>query len=191
MYGHVVSVGGDCQPAHQIRRITGRHEAHVFDWLLLDAAGAARLIACDFEGWLAPETLSLHSQPFGHVHDAAYGVRFLHDFPLDAGFMAHAGAVRGKYMALAERWRMLMASEAAVLFVWHGPEGREAVAALANALRDARAGRPFRLLALRSDIAEADWQLPDVTNRFLAQPASASWTGDDAAWDGMFGRGQG
>ncbi len=191
MYGHVVGVGGDCQPAYQIRRITGRHEAHVFDWLLLGARSAARLIANDFEGWLAPQTLSLQSTPFAHVREAAYGVRFLHDFPLDPGFMAHAGAVRSKYLALAERWRMLLASEAAVLFVWHGCEGREAVAVLADALRGARAGRPFRLLALRTDLAEADWALPDVSNRFLAQPACAPWSGDDAAWDGLFGRGPG
>lgn len=189
MFGHVVSVGGDCQPAYQIRRITGRHEAHVFDWLLVRAEGVAQLIDSGFEGWLQTPALSLEAQPYAHVRDAAYNVHFLHDFPLAPGFEAEAGRVRAKYEVLVHRWRMLLASEAAVLFVWKGDEGREAVAPIAEALRRARGRRPFRLLALRSDLEEPDWQMPDVTNRFLRQPVPYDWTGDDAAWDALFGVG--
>lgn len=76
-----------------------------------------------------------------------------------------------------------------MLFVWLGAEGREALAPLVSALRRRRAGRPFHLLALRSDMAEPDWQLPDTSNRFLRQPSPHAWTGDDAAWDAHFGIG--
>lgn len=189
MFGHAVSVGGDCQPAHQIRRITGRHEAHVFDWLLVRADGVARLIDSGFDGWLQTGALSLETQPYAHIRDAAHNVHFLHDFPLEPGFEADADRVRAKYGVLVQRWHLLLASEAAVLFVWKGDEGRDAVAPIARALRRARGARPFRLLALRSDVQEADWQLPGVTNRFLRQPAPCDWTGDDAAWDDLFGIG--
>ncbi|MES2529845.1 MAG: DUF1796 family putative cysteine peptidase [Pseudomonadota bacterium] len=190
MFDHVVSVGGDCQPAHQIRRITGRDEAHVFDWLLIRAAGVARLVASDFDGFLDDDAaLSLHVSPYAHVADAHSGAHLLHDFPLVPGFLLHADAVRRKYAFLVARWRLLVAAPGPVLFVWLGSEGRDAVAPLAEALRQQRAGRPFHLLALRSDAAEPDWRLPDVSNRFLRQPAPYVWTGDDAAWDGHFGVG--
>lgn len=190
MFGHAVSVGGDCQPAHQLRRITGHDEAHVFDWLLLRADSVARLIEHDFDGWLASDdALSLQTQPYAHVRDARYGVHLLHDFPLVPDFLAHANAVRAKYRFLLQRWHLLMASEAAVLFVWKGDEGREAVAAIAAALRRARQGRRFHLLALRTDVKEEDWALADVSNRFLPPSGPDDWTGDDAAWDAQLGVG--
>ncbi|HZF85946.1 MAG TPA: DUF1796 family putative cysteine peptidase [Burkholderiaceae bacterium] len=186
MFGHVVSVGGDCQPAHQIRRITGLHHAHLFDWLLVPADGVARLLDADFDGWLAPDTLFLEAAPYAHVRDARYGVRFLHDFALQPGFLAGLPPVRAKYEALVKRWRLLMASDAAVLFVWKGDEDAAAAERIAQALQRARGGRPSHLLALRSDIEEAPWRLPGISNRFLRQPEPYVWTGDDAAWDALF-----
>lgn len=186
MFGHVVSVGGDCQPAHQIRRITGLHHAQVFDWLLVRADGVARLLEADFDGWLAPGTLILETAPYAHVRDARYGVHFLHDFALQPGFLDGLPQVRAKYEALVQRWRQLMAADAAVLFVWKGDEGASAVARLAQALQRARGGRPWHLLALRSDVEEAPWRRPGISNRFLRQPEPYAWTGDDAAWDALF-----
>lgn len=186
MFGHVVSVGGDCQPAHQIRRITGLHHAHVFDWLLVRADGVAALLESDFAEWLAPDTLFLEAEPYAHVRDARYGVQFLHDFALQPDFLRGLPQVRAKYEALVQRWRQLMDADAAVLFVWKGDEGAPAVARIARALQRARGGRPSHLLALRSDVEEAPWQLPGISNRFMRQPEPYAWTGEDAAWDALF-----
>lgn len=189
MFGHVVSVGGDCQPAHQIRRITGRDEAHFFDWLQIRAEGAARLVDENFEGFLGDaRELALVRAPYLHVRESRYGALLLHDLPLADDFLAHVDAARQKYAFLAQRWRDVMASEAAVLFVWCGNEGSDAIGPLADALRRRRERRPFHLLALRSDLQEPDWSLPNVSNRFLRQPEPYVWTGDDAAWDSHFGR---
>ncbi|CAN5715132.1 hypothetical protein BH11PSE13_BH11PSE13_11000 [soil metagenome] len=189
MFGHVVSVGGDCQPAHQIRRITGHDEAHFFDWLMIGAEGAARLIEEDFDGFLGDaRELALIRVPHASVRESRYGARLLHDLPLTDDFPTHIETVRQKYAFLTRRWRLLMAAEAAVLYVWSGNEGRESIARLAAALRRQRGGRSFHLLALRSDVQEPDWLLPDVSNRFLRQPDPYAWTGDDAAWDAHFGR---
>lgn len=161
----------------------------MFDWLLVRAAGVARLIDRGFDGWLRTEALSLEDAPYAHVRDATCNVHFLHDFPLEAGFAADADRVRAKYAVLVQRWHLLMAADAAVLFVWKGDEGRDAVVPIADALRKARGARPFHLLALRSDVPEVDWQMPSVTNRFLRQPRPYDWKGDDAAWDDLFGVG--
>ncbi|MDB5829828.1 MAG: putative papain-like cysteine peptidase [Variovorax sp.] len=189
MFGHVVSVGGDCQPAHQIRRVTGHEEAHFFDWLQLRAEGVARLVEEDFDGFLGDaRELALVREPYAYVCESRYGARLLHDLPLTDDFLAHAEVARQKYAFLAQRWRDLMDSGSAVLFVWCGDEGRDAIFRLAAALRRRREGRPFHLLALRSDLQEPGWLLPDVSNRFLRQPEPYAWTGDDAAWDAHFGR---
>ncbi|MGD9946064.1 MAG: DUF1796 family putative cysteine peptidase [Burkholderiaceae bacterium] len=187
LFKRIVSVGGNCQPAHQIKRIARGAEAQLFDWLLIGAENAARLIENDFAGFLDPAGLTLHSGSPGYVLDAAYDVKLLHDFPLRADFLQHAAPTLSKYAFLAGRWRALMAEPETVLFVWLGPEGREAIERLAAALRARRGGRPFTLLALRSDAQEPDWQLPEVRNRFLRQPEPYVWTGDDRAWDALFG----
>ena len=114
MFGHVVSVGGDCQPAHQLRRITGLQQAHVFDWLLVRADGVARLLDAGFADWLQPADLSLQAQPYACVNDARYGAQFLHDFALHEDFLQDLARVRAKYEVLVQRWQLLMASQASI-----------------------------------------------------------------------------
>jgi hypothetical protein len=184
-----VSLGTNCQVAHQIRRITGQREAFFFDWIVTEHDALLRSAALQFQALLAPKNLQLATNGKS-VLDAATGLRFyLHDFPSTNGMIdpdrleENASVVREKYLRRAGRTRSLLACGEPVLLVRY------------------LVGQPADVCAQqRDDITRAfRHHYPEVNVRFLwvtdspdvaaalgihcAPPSPLGWTGDDVAWD--------
>lgn len=181
----VVSLGRACQPAHQIRRILGITSAQVFDWIVTTDEGLVTLIGEQLEGFFARDRLGVN--PKGVVIDLPTDTRFLHEFPKGSDMDAKHEEHRGRYAALVERWRTLLASDAEVLFVrQHGwdADPRAAARRLWRVIREQAPGLRFTILYLTKDPADdVSWQEEGIINRFLPQPTPYKWTGDDTAWE--------
>lgn len=86
-YDHVVSLGGYCQTAYQLRRGGLRNESYPFDWLVCeDHAMFCECIKSDFSGWMNRENIEeIPPRAPGHrtVIDRRYGFVHQHVFPQD------------------------------------------------------------------------------------------------------------
>lgn len=183
-YDQIVSLGKNCQPAHQIRRFTGVTSAHLFDWLITPDDGLVMHISADLDGFFARERLAMGRSC---IVDVVTDTRFFHEFPKDSDFDQQYLEHQGRLAMLADRWRDLLRSDQRVLFVrqhaWN--EDRRATA---RRLRDALAAQAprlrFDLLYLTGEPADDEpWGEHGIINRFLTQPVPYVWTGDDSAWD--------
>jgi hypothetical protein len=186
-YGQIVSLGRACQPAYQLRRLTGSDSAHVFDWIITTDAGLIHWIESDLRGFFARDRLVADQS--GVVIDEATETQFVHEFPPEAEFDAAYEANSGRFAMLVDRWRDLMASDQRVLFVRQHAWGNDARTS-ALRLRAAIAARAprlrFDLLYLTPD-EQGDWREPGIINRFLRQPEPYEWTGDNNAWGEVLG----
>jgi hypothetical protein len=186
-YDQVVSLGRACQPAHQIRRVLQISAAHIFDWIVTTDHGVATLIASDLDGFF--DRGGLIMGPEGCIIDRVTQTQFLHEFPTGSDVETQHHAHQERFVMLAERWRTLLASPQAVLFVrQHGWDA--AARASAVRLRDTirrRAPRlRFAVLYLTADATE-HWGETQILNRHLPQPSPYDWRGDDAAWERLLG----
>jgi hypothetical protein len=123
-----VSLGGDCQPAYQIRRHAGEPDLmHVFDWLECSVDAVGHLIGSGFADFFQPENLTF--APFGedlHVTDTKYGVASFHHFRSQDP--EHVEQTCLMFRMLGRRFMELLKSDAPVVFVrrWiplDGPNG--------------------------------------------------------------------
>jgi len=185
-YDHVISLGRACQPAYQIRRLTGVRSAHVFDWIITPDDALIQWISSDFDGFFQRERLALG--PDQCVIDRPTRTRFVHEFPpgtdIDAVFDENAA----RYAALIERWRVLLRSGARVLFVrqHEGDHARSTALRLRDLLSEKAPQLPFDLLCLTEN-EQSDWGAARIVNQRLPQPEPYVWTGDDAAWERILG----
>jgi hypothetical protein len=181
-YDEVVSLGRGCQPAHQIRRILQSSSANIFDWIVTTDQGLVAHIESDLEGFFERDNLETATE--GFIVDRATGTQFQHEFPKGADFVAQHQASRGRFAMLAQRWRDLLASEQAVLFVrQHGwdADARASAVRLREAIRRCAPHLHFTLLYLTKDAAGA-WGEAQILNRHLIQPDPYDWKGDNDAW---------
>lgn len=185
-YRNVVSVGRDCQPAYQIRRVfDGAFATHIFDWIITTDSGVVEHIASNLDDFFSRKHIVWDGKKF--YVDARTGTRFMHEFPPGSDFDARYDANAGKYEMLAERWRALMASEEPTLFIRrHDAEtdARATAVRLRDTLRAAAPKLPFALLYLTDDPADDEaWSQSDIINRYLRPPEVHVWTGNNQAWD--------
>ena len=118
-FDHIVSLGGACAPAWQIRTFTGRDTAYPFDWLVLPFDSLVGLIERDFDGFMAPDAFSPMLDRKA-IRNTRFPCMHLHDFPnpvRDEGWRALVPGVMERYRFLIGRWRDLVAGDARVLFV--------------------------------------------------------------------------
>lgn len=97
-YDQIVSLGRACQPAYQLRRLTGSESAHVFDWIITTDAGLIHWIESDLRGFFARDRL-VTSQS-GVVIDEATQTQFIHEFPSEAEFDTAYEANAGRFAML-------------------------------------------------------------------------------------------
>jgi hypothetical protein len=123
-----VSLGGDCQPAHQIRRHAGQPDLmDVFDWLESSIDSVSHLIGTGFADFFQPENLTF--EPFGedlHVTDTKNSVASFHHFRSQDP--EHVEQTCLMFRMLGRRFMELLKSDAPVIFVrrWiplDGPDG--------------------------------------------------------------------
>ena len=151
-YEKAVSVGVSCQPAKQIRTLLGQTEAYFFDWLISPLPAVLCALENDFSNILQSENLSYTDHRKIRLRDAANGLEYQHDFPIDRDnpdplqrevilpdFASHAALARDKYARRLQRTNAAMESGAPVLMVRYVNARSDLEAgnrrALVNALR--------------------------------------------------------
>lgn len=76
-----VSLGGDCQPAYHIRRMTGRQTPAFFDWLTTPIGQVVPLIESGFADVFAEERLTWNTNQHGWTAiDPRWGLVSRHNF---------------------------------------------------------------------------------------------------------------
>jgi hypothetical protein len=84
---HVISLGGNCRIAHNLRRVLDLKTAYPFDWWVSPLAGAIQFLnAPDLEKLYDPEALEAvrHNGGIFTVRNTIYGIGLHHEFPRDA-----------------------------------------------------------------------------------------------------------
>ncbi len=200
-YDMIISLGGRCQVAWQIRRrFPAMERAQVFDWLLTPFDAVRTAIAdnfaafCDPASWIAYPT----TKPwFNHQHVMCepYGTLSTHDFRNGVAIEADMAAVTAKYAFLAERWnamfgqgrRFLMIHQVIIDPPSEGSQERRISSAevleLQKYLRFRYAHDTIDLLVLSDAWGE---EQSDVTRAHLPQPDPSKWQGPDGEWDAFW-----
>lgn len=120
-YDYVISLGGACGCAHQIRTYFNQHEAFPFDWLVTPFDSIEPLISAGLRGLgsdLAPykDTKWFINTRFMTLHP--HEMRLV-DGELPTGWQHLMRTVRAKHDYLADRWNAVMSSPNRVLLVRH------------------------------------------------------------------------
>lgn len=184
MYDAFISLGQDCQTAHQLEINKLKGPSLPFDWVVSPFSSVHALIQNDFADWLQKENVAFveDMQVGSYVQDTKYRIRFLHDFPLDRTFMQAYDAVRAKYARRAKRFIDLLKTAGRILFIRVDITYVEACAF--EAMLHKRFPRlSYDMLALGNDPeVRLDWGLPHVKNMFLPQPEPYHWAGLGEPW---------
>jgi hypothetical protein len=186
----VVSLGGNCMVAQEMRNYFKVETANLFDWWITPGDALVRLIEQDFEDLFEPENLRLVGDAQS-VANLRYGNLHHHDFPRDDErdrviSMTPEDFERNqsKFAYLKKRWDELGENECPVLFIrygwhiptWHveglspGPLGSDA-GRLVTALDRKFPRLDYRILLI--DAEEAEVRHPKLLSRrsrIFAQP---------------------
>ncbi len=183
-YDAIVSLGFDCQVAHQLSIHKVRAASMPFDWIVTPFETMYTLIETGFEGFLRRENLRfVVARPdYKYVEDTANGTRFIHDFPLSEDFISTYEQARTKLERRIARFLALLESDATVMLV--RTQITRAQAVRLNALLRARYPRlSYLLVALGEDEEmDEDWGLENTRNFRLPPAMPGEWAGDDGAY---------
>ena len=182
-----VSLGSDCQPAHQISRVQTTNTSGVFDSVTTQIRHLTRLIENDFAGFMDMANMFpvYHEHIFSGAVDTLYRVGFNHDFgKLEDQDLAHVSNVYNMRI----RWfrNLFDPKRPPPYFIrrYHPRDGREdesQAIALFELLRTKR--RDIRFLYLHNDPSRRELMMDGYRSAFLRQRDPFVWFGDDAAWD--------
>ncbi len=208
-FRHIVSLGGNCEPALQLRR-TGRHQTHgPFDWLVTPLDSVAQILADD-GARLATRFFAANEGTSAGC--AEYGVLYHHEFPRGDGdvIVFDTEAIercRSKLRHKMERFITVCSSAEPVLFIRVWPEtdlgwdrlgvGKAAARspdlnALANSIAERFPKLDFSILiaALDSD-RHNDFSGPldpRIAIQLLPQKSEHEWSAADAGWGRLLDR---
>ncbi|MEH3144575.1 MAG: DUF1796 family putative cysteine peptidase [Methylobacterium frigidaeris] len=122
MYDSVISIGGACEVAHQLRQFTGNHSANLFDWWITPFNGLVNVIENDFEGLLLQQNMTVVSRR--SVACSRYGIVHHHDFRRDSeGFIvreeipSRVVELNSKHTMLVSRFRRSLSETRRILLV--------------------------------------------------------------------------
>jgi hypothetical protein len=202
MFDRYVGLGLNCEVAFQVRRLSGRSDAHVFDWQLTTQESLVHVLRTDFADYLRLPNLELPPDR-RYVLDTATGLQFHHLFPtaidgtIVPGRMARDfPRLRSRADHLIRRWRDTVASDLTVLYLRRDPIDELTPAnmiELRDVLRECYPAHRFALLWVRDPEVpgapgpdDGAVELADAVYAAgvpVAQPRLERWRGDDAAWD--------
>ena len=203
-YDQIVSLGGRCQVAYQIRRrFAALERAHILDWLLSPMASVTEAVRDGFEAMVnGPSWVDHHTNaPFfkhRHVMCHPYGLLSTHEFDNTRPSEEDLPSVLQKYRFLLDRWNTLMSAGQSVLFIHQvmlepQSEGMPEVPATADAVRNLHAALSDRYPALKFDLlilTDRDAPLVGVGSPALhytvPQTVPWNWGGDNDEWDRMW-----
>ena len=181
-----VSLGCDCQPAHQINLIQNASAAHFFDWLGSPIVGVSSLIGADFDGVLQAKNLHpyVRENIVYAVIDTKFGLDFSHDFSrLDQENIKRVQDIYG----LRARWFADLFDEEnpPTYFVRRSDirdidNSDDAAIRLLAQLQERR--RDVRMLYLHDDYTRPPGFAPGFRSAYLPQPQPFHWHGLQPAW---------
>lgn len=208
-FAHIVSLGANCEVAHQLR-LNGRHSLHApFDWLVTPLDALAHIF--DEAGARLGSTF-VAAKDGTSVRCGAYDVLYHHEFPrTDGNFVCFdAEAIAACRAKMAHKWlnlKRVCTGDAPVLFlrfwgetdlIWDrlGP-GKEQLCStdlttLVVAITRRFPGLNFRLLMLLPCPGEMPYLAeppdPRVAVEIISRGQNGDWAATDADWRAVFGR---
>ena len=210
VFDDIISIGGNCDGAHHIRRHFGIEQSMPLDWLILPFDALVSLFEDDFRDFIRVDRLALWNGTRAAIECSKRGIVFQHDFTRDENELVIVDAIASSFSAVAdkyrrriERLRSACAEGRSVLFVrsWReilhaGPDypaecirgvPRYPFARLLDAIGAAFPGLSFKVLFLNY----GDQRLDDPRAVFAKVPDlrdSVDWTGSARGWDQVLGR---
>lgn len=174
-----ISLGDECQAAHQLFLNGMRHAAYPFDWLETPFDSLYRLIECEFAGFLARENLEFRGRT---IAETKFRVNIDHDFPIVPEFMPFYDQVRQRYDRRIARFLADLRSSQRIVFLRVNLTRAEAVRL--TALLDLRyPNLDYLLVAIgHQEEMKTPWELPKVRNVHIALATPPVWHGDSEAY---------
>lgn len=193
VFDKIVSLGGSCQVAHQLKRLRLRFDSYPFDWVFsTNADRVIELMRNDFSEYLLEENLSeLEREDSEHrsVLDTRYGIIHQHVFPRDKSVSEAYSEVKATVDRRVERFRGLKGK---ILFVRTNLTVKQAEEL--SSVLISRFGRGAFLLVLNHtrsfNIKEIAVSAPNL--RMLEiydenENTGQNWRGYDPHWDAVLG----
>lgn len=197
MYDNYVSLGSNCEPAFQFRRLWGHDVSGFFNWMVTPLPALIGVIDADFQGLFERDKLEpVHEHTM--VRDTRFGVIFHSPFHGRIGttfdgpdFDRLHDVFLAKLAYLAAKFRANALSGAETLYVLKTdlPDARAQAARLRDLLLARYPGHRFDLLVLQSvDRIEAQWNEARIFNRYLRRfaPVDDARDGHLESWDRAF-----
>ena len=186
----LVGLGGDCQVAHHVKRLSPDYEKHFFDWLIVPAETVLALLENGFTSILQEDDLEpdVYQDRLQKVVDKRYRTWFVHDF--QAFDQENIRNAQSKYSYLGKKFVAMLADGRPTTFVrrWHqidGPESEDIARQLLTSLQRHKPNAD--LIFLHQD--ENRPPLIDGAYRSAYIPqVSGDWVGDEDAWTDILTR---
>lgn len=123
-YDHIISIGGNCDAAHHIRRHYGLTLSFPMDWLILSFEGAISLFDDKFQNFIVLNQLSLWNGTRHALQCAQRGIIYQHDFSRDhqalvrvENIVSDFNIAKIKYRRRIERLKAVCSARRSILFV--------------------------------------------------------------------------
>lgn len=209
-FDEIISVGGNCDVAHHVRRYFKIDKSMPLDWLIVPFSALISLCNEDFRDFIRLDRLTLWNGTRHAVQCAKRGIVYQHDFPRDPQALVKIddivgtfAGVKEKYARRIERLRDACRPGRSILFVrsWreilHTPADYPdycirgvpdyQFAELLGALRSCFPGTSFKVLFVNygaQSIDDRQALFADVRNC----GDITDWTGSKGGWDEIFAR---
>ena len=104
-YDHIISIGGNCDVAHHLRRHYNITVSMPLDWLILTFNGAISLFDDGFRDFICLDKLSLWRGTRHALQCSERGIVYQHDFSRDAGAMVVMDNIPDDFEVAKVRYR--------------------------------------------------------------------------------------
>ena len=186
----LVGLGGDCQVAHHVKRLSPNYEKHFFDWLIVPIETVITLLDNGFTSILREEDLEpdIYENRLQKVVDTRNKTWFVHDFQaFDQENIINA---QEKYSYLGKKFIAMLADGKPTTFVrrWHqidGPESEETARRLLSSLQ--RYKPDAELIFLHQDKNRPPLIDGSYRSAYIPQIAG-DWIGDQDIWTDVLTR---
>ena len=186
----LVGLGGDCQVAHHVKRLSPDYEKHFFDWLIVPAETVLRLLDNGFTPILQEDDLEpdIYQDRLQKVVDTRNRTWFVHDF--QAFDKENIRNAQEKYSYLGKKFVAMLTDGKPTTFVrrWHqidGPENEEIARQLLVGLQ--RYKPDAELIFLHQDKSRPPLIDGSYRSAYIPQ-VSGDWVGDEDAWTDILTR---
>lgn len=201
MYDKVISIGATCQVATHIRKQLQQTEAYYFDWLISPLPAVIFSIKSWFDGILQPENLTYSDSRKIRLTDAANGLQYQHDFPVDKDnpdpsrreeilpdFAVHISAVREKYLRRVNRMKAALSRQGHILLIRYVQIADDLADEHRFAIVQAFQTQfpSSRLTFLWASQLISEHKMLEDGNYMCHLPKSDKWDGDSAGWSDVF-----